>query len=436
MVTWNQDAAAHLLRRTGFGPTFGQVQSVYALGQAGAIDWLLKWELTPDTVLSRVNPLGFGNYPGNPDFVRATWVFQFMASARPLQARLTWFWHGHFTGALSSCDVNLMQTQINTWRANAGGSFRTFLHAVYNDAAMLRYLNNAENDKRHPNENFARESMELFTVGSGHYTETDVREWARALTGWRVTPAGVPYFDNTLFDAGSKTILGSTGNFNADNVVDLLCQQPQTRERICTKLYRHFVADVVDPMELATLEASWVQSDGNLRTVMRTLLQLPGFWSSANRGGLIKSAVDYASALALALGLPLNSTLIYRILAWSPGMGQIPFEPPTVAGYPQGLAQVGSSQMVARAQYAYHCVYGLGGAALAGRLTAGLTAPVAPSALVAQVTGRLCMAPVSPATTQLLQAYVGSTAVSATLLPNAALGVAFLLACSPEYQMK
>jgi len=191
--------AAHLLRRAGFGGSSKAVQDLYALGRDAAIDYLINYQAVPDPNWDRPNPLGLAD--PDEDYWQATMtlLYRFLTSTRPLQARLTWFWHGHFTSALEAAGPKLMTRQINSWRTHADGSFRTFLLAMYKDGAMLRYLNGDPSTKDRPNENFARENMELFTIGVGPYKEKDVRESGRAFTGWE---AGYPE-PNVSFVSGA-----------------------------------------------------------------------------------------------------------------------------------------------------------------------------------------------------------------------------------------
>ncbi len=184
MATWTINDAAHLLRRAGFGGRQQDVLNLHVLGQEGAIAALLNYESVPDPAAAESYQLGLDLTRGSG--VVLWQLYRMFASARPLQEKLAWFWHGLFTSSIGGSAPSLMVIQMENWRRHAGGAFLEFLKAMYKDPAMLLYLDNNQNVVGAPNENFAREVMELFTLGIGNYTETDIKEAARALTGWVV----------------------------------------------------------------------------------------------------------------------------------------------------------------------------------------------------------------------------------------------------------
>ena len=179
-MPWTRDDADHLLRRAGFGGSLGDVDRIFALGQAGAIDALVNYESTPDPTWSNDIQIPQGTAVDTLGGV-VNLLYQFYTSARPLHAKMTWFWHGHFTTSYRSVEWKYIPRTIALYRANAMGNFFSFLPSVYKDAGMLLYLNGNGSNWKTPNQNFAREALELFTMGPGAYTETDVRESARAL---------------------------------------------------------------------------------------------------------------------------------------------------------------------------------------------------------------------------------------------------------------
>lgn len=435
-MTWTLSDAAHLLRRTGFGGSTTDVANLHAMGREAAIEHLLDFEAAPDPNWDKVNPLGLDNPATDEWQATMTLLYRFMASARPLQARLTWFWHGHFTSSMQATGAKLMVRQVNSWREHSSGKFRDFLLAMYKDGGMLRYLNGDPSTKDRPNENFARENMELYTIGVGPYTERDVRECARAFTGWEVGyPDPVVTFNPGAHDAGSKTILGRTGNFNGDDVMGILYDRPETRRRICTKLVRNFVSPTALSTLVGRMTQTWTRSDGDLRAVLRTMLTSTEFWYPSIRGTLVKGSLEYAIGLVQRLGHPLNKSLAEN-LAWRlTQMGQAPFQPPNPAGYATGLRLSGASMLISRYQYAHYLLYEIDATRVVNRMTLGLPASSASDDFVTEMARRLGVTSLSTTTRTALNDYLGRKPVAAATLRESTLGVLYLLACSPEYQM-
>jgi uncharacterized protein (DUF1800 family) len=236
-------------------------------------------------------------------------------------------------------------------RRYASGNFGQLLHAVGKDPAMVIYLDSASNRKGKPNENFAREVMELFTLGEGHYTETDVREAARAFTGWSIDPdSGGFRWRPALHDDGMKTVLGRTGNFDGDGVLDILLTRRETAEFIVTKLWREFVSPEPDPAEVRRIAQQFQLSNYEVKVALRELLLAPAFWAPETRGALIKSPVDLVvgtmRTLDFQVGDPLPLALVVAQL------GQNLFSPPNVRGWPGGEAWINSATLLARKGFA------------------------------------------------------------------------------------
>jgi uncharacterized protein (DUF1800 family) len=365
MNEWQLEDAAHLLRRAGFGGSLNQVETLHAMGREGAIQYLLNYENladpAADEAYARYSQFEFAGEAIN-------WLFyRMVASTRPLQEKLTWFWHGHFTSGFSKCPPPLLVIQNETWRAHAGGRFLDFLLAMYKDAAMLLYLDGATSVVGTPNENFARELMELFTLGIGHYTETDVQEAARAFTGWTL-PRGMP--EQSIFvpenhDWGDKTVLGYTGPLAGDAIMKVLAAHSANAPFICEKLLRFFVTPEPAQSDIDTLAATWQSSDGDIKAVIEHLFHLASFWARENRRALVKSPVEFTVGLAQRFELDdaaILQTLTFQLNA----MGQTPFNPPHVAGYPENLEWAGTSSLLAR----YNAANGL----VVGRASAGIVA--------------------------------------------------------------
>lgn len=435
-MAWTREDAAHLLRRAGFGGSLGEVDRTFALGQTAAVDALVDFERTSDPIWSNNNPLGVEKPDEDSYQYRGTLVYRMLASKRPLQTKLLWFWHGHFTTSLSAVDLGNFRKQMQLYRANAVSGFGAFLAAMYKDGAMLQYLNGSGSSKYGPNENFARESMELYTTGSGPYTERDVREAARALTGWEVTyPEQLVRFDNERHDNGTKTILGQTGNFNGEDFMRILAARPETARRITSKLYRFFVSERLNVVEQSRLLQSWGASTGSVRTVMRTLLNAPSFWDPRNRGTVVKSVFDFGLGLLQRFEIVVDRDRANDITNRFGDMGQHPCDPPNPAGYRTGLRLAGASMLLERCQFAAAVIYDWSGATVIGRFNSGLPVPVAPAALVDQVAVRLGSMPLTANTRNAILAYLGTTPIGGNDLADRTRDVAFLIACSPEYQV-
>lgn len=437
-MAWDLDNAAHLLRRAGFGGGMAQVQQLLGYGQEGAISYLLNYENIPDPAAQDVNALGLDVAARND---AAAWMlYRLLASTRPLQEKLTWFWHGHFTSSVLDIPPQYMLVQNETWRAYANGNFLPFLKAMYKDPAMLDYLDNNSNVASKPNENFARELMELFTIGIGNYTETDVKEAARALTGWIVSagppPAGsyVP----SRHDNGSKTVLGVTGNLNGDNIMEILSAHPANAPRICTKLYQFFVRPDVNAADLAALVATAAASNGNIKAVMNTLLHLDTFWAPDTRNALVKSPMEYTLGLAQRFQLTALSAANLRTgVTLLNNMGQYPFGPPDVAGYPRGLKGAGTSTLLARYNAANTILYGAAGAGIVNLLTQGQDVSTA-AKLVDVLAFQMGPLTLTGATRQGLIDYVnaGGYTGTAAQVQSKTRGATHLLVSTPEYQVQ
>jgi len=434
-MTWTLQDAAHLLRRAGFGGSLGDIDSLFAAGRDGAIAKLLNYESTPDPVWDDPNPLGLADPLTSNGTTRHNLLYKLAVSARPLQSRLTWFWHGHFATSLEFTNAELIQRQIDTWRQHATANFLGFVLVMYKDGAMLQYLDGDRNRLGHPNENFSRENFELFTTGIGPYTEPDVRDAARAFTGYVVNSENSVSFNPAAHDAGPKTILGRTGNFNGDDVMAIAFARPETRRRVCTKLYQQFVSDRVNLVELNGLIRAWSAGGGDLKAVLSALLSSTGFWDPRNRGLLVKGALEYCIGLVQRLELEPTQEVIARIDERLPQMGQAFLEPPNPAGYPTGLRLTGATMLMSRYRFAYDAIYNTSPGGVTAVMTAGLLSNPTRDQLVSTLIQRLGLA-VNPGsyTLSAVNDYVGAAPIDSTNLQTKSLGALYLLACSPEFQ--
>jgi len=272
------------------------------------------------------------------------WLNKMASDSPQLREKMTLFWHGHFATKVPF--AYLMQVQNNTFREHALGNFRDMLHAVSKDPAMLIFLNNQQNIKKQPNENFARELLELFTLGEGNYTEQDIKEIARAFTGWKVNRNGNFEFVEKEHDNGDKTIFGNTANFNGDEVIDLILENPKTAQFITRKLYRYFVNDSVDEQKVNELGQIFYESDYDISTVLRAIFESDWFYADDNIGSKICSPIELMVRLKRLFKLEMKDEEVW--LKVQNVLGQMLFNPPNVAGWQGGKSWIDSSSLMLR----------------------------------------------------------------------------------------
>jgi uncharacterized protein (DUF1800 family) len=273
-----------------------------------------------------------------------TWLDEMINSESQLREKMSLFWHGHF--ACRIINIFFQQQLINTIRSNALENFGYMLKEVSKSPAMLSFLNNQQNRKQHPNENFAREVMELFTMGRGNYTEEDVKEGARAFTGWGFNLQGEFINRPFLHDKGIKTFLGKTGNFGGDDILDIILEQKQTAKFITQKIYRYFVHDIPDADEVEKLAGRFYEGGYDIRKLLGDIYTSDWFYNVKNIGTHIKSPVELIVGIRrmipLELDKPQAQLLFERILS------QVLFYPPNVAGWPGGKNWIDSSALMFR----------------------------------------------------------------------------------------
>jgi uncharacterized protein (DUF1800 family) len=273
------------------------------------------------------------------------WLDTMAITNAPLREKMTFFWHNHF--ATSTPFAWLMQVQNNMLRSHALGSFRKLLHAVAKDPAMILYLNNEQNKKDAPNENFAREVMELFTLGRGNlYTENDIKEAARAFTGWKINKMGEFEFSATDHDFGEKNFMGKRGNFNGEDILDMLLAEKQTAIYITKKIYKEFVNEVPDEEVIASLAEDFYKNDYDIRKLMLQIFSSDWFYDDKNIGSKIASPVELLVRYKKLVNFDVKrgDGLIYMQKL----LGQTLFFPPNVAGWPGGKNWIDSSSLFLR----------------------------------------------------------------------------------------
>jgi uncharacterized protein (DUF1800 family) len=336
-----------------------------ALGFESSVERLVNFERVDDreceaavAELRRSNPeAGRPERPqiGNPALEVAVWLTRMRLTKRPLQEKMTLFWHGHFTSSILEVkSAHLMRQQNELYRRNAlTPSLRDFTRSVARDPAMLIYLDNNTNRKGKPNENWARELMELFTLGIGNYTETDVKEAARAFTGWTVTRQGEFAFNRRQHDTGRKTVLGVTGNLDGDDVIDVIFSQPGHGKHMARELFRFFVHDSPDEASVSRLADVYVKSGFSIRELVRQILLSPEFKSDQAYMAQIKSPIEYTVGALRAL-----STRLPDLRGWLAigaalkVMGQQLYAPPNVGGWPSNKGWINGTTFYARANLA------------------------------------------------------------------------------------
>ena len=281
---------------------------------------------------------------------RAWWVAEMLHTPSPLTERMTLFWHNHFVSGQDKVPwPQTMLAQNLLLRRDALGSFGVMLHDIAKDPAMLQYLDGASNRKGHPNENFAREVMELFTLGEGHYTQKDVTEAARAYTGWSLDGQAQFVWRPGMHDNGAKTVLGKTGDFDGDQMLDLLLARPETADFVTAKLWREFISDTPDPRQVAAMADTLRSHDYDIRTVLRAIFLSKAFWHQERQGTLTRSPVDFVIGTVRAFDIDYGSP--QPLAATLNQLGQNLFAPPDVKGWRGGQAWINSSTLLARERF-------------------------------------------------------------------------------------
>ncbi len=272
------------------------------------------------------------------------WIQKMSATEAQLREKMTLFWHNHF--ACRSREALFAQQLNNIQRTHALGNFRDLVLEVSKSPAMLQILNNQQNHKGHPNENFARELMELFTIGRGNYTEKDVKESARAFTGWGFNKDGEFLVRPFLHDGDQKTFLGKTGNFAGEDIINTLLEQKQTAYFISNKLYKYLVNEIPDPLHVNAMADVFYKSNYEIKPLLEYVFTSDWFYEDKNTGNIVKSPVE------LIVGLNRQFYITYQrpdvLLEFQRTLGQILFYPPNVAGWPGGRNWIDSSSLMYR----------------------------------------------------------------------------------------
>lgn len=272
------------------------------------------------------------------------WLEEMINSEAQLREKMSLFWHGHF--ACRVINSYYQQELLQIIRVNALGSFRDLLREVSKCPSMLQFLNNQQNKKQHPNENFAREVMELFTMGRGNYTENDIKEAARAFTGWGFNFQGDFVFRKNQHDDGRKTVLGKSGNFDGDDVINILLEQKQTAKYISQKIYKYVVNENPDPAKVEWLSDRFYKNDYDITKLLEDIFLSDWFYDEKNIGNKIKSPIELLAGIRRLLPMEMQNDQAQ--LLFQKTLGQVLFYPPNVAGWPGGKNWIDSSSLMLR----------------------------------------------------------------------------------------
>jgi uncharacterized protein (DUF1800 family) len=355
-VPWDLRRVAHLHRRAGFAGTWAELQRDLADGPSKSIDRLLAGTATlhaPPEFPSTANLLGDAAVAANePGRLKAWWFYRMLFGPDPLGEKLALLWHNHFATSVSKVqDLAAMRRQNDTFRKLARAPFGELLNAAVREPAVLVYLDASANRKGHPNENLGRELMELFTLGVGNYTEADVKEAARCLTGWTVEDGKFAEVA-ARHDTGEKTLLGKKGTWAGSDLVRILLECPATAKRLAWRLCDLFMGEkAVSAEALQSLADGLFEKNLDVGWAVGTILRSKAFFHDANIGTRIKGPAEFIVGAARALEMfdPAPSTL--ALADWCGRMGQDLFEPPNVGGWPGGRAWVGARAMITRANF-------------------------------------------------------------------------------------
>jgi uncharacterized protein (DUF1800 family) len=363
----DREQVAALLRRATFGPTAEEVDAAARVGYAATVDRLLS-PRAADAGARDTPPPEFGTDPAAALTKQSTreqrqrarqeqreqgrrlvlwWLDRMVAADDQLGEKLVFFWHGHWATSVQKVrSAVLMRGQLDTLRRHGRGELRELASAMVTDPALILWLDGHRNTRKAPNENLARELMELFTLGPGHYTEADVKAGARALTGWTVDRAtGTAAFARRRHDPAPRSILGETAAFDARSLVALLCRQPAARTFVAGRLWRRFASEAVPPPEDLSGTAAM--------PLLRAVFTHPTFAGTA--GQHVKEPVEWAAGAMRQLGVrpsALGEQKRKQLLSGLDAMGQVPLRPPSVGGWPSGAAWLTTSSLQARARLA------------------------------------------------------------------------------------
>jgi uncharacterized protein (DUF1800 family) len=354
-VTWTRDLAAHLLRRAGFGSTKAELDLYEDLGLDGAVDRLVDYQSVSNAQLDALIAGIDFDFTRFRD-VQAWWLLRLIYTARPLEEKMVFFWHDHFATSVQKVEPEYMKLQNDLFRSPAFnlGVFEDILVSISKDPAMLDWLDNRLNRVGRPNENYARELMELFSLGEGNgYTETDIQEVARCFTGWTIRNETY-MFQNGTHDTGSKTVLGVTipgggGESDGLRVCEILAARPECARFIARKLFEFFAYPEPSENTVQKFADVYTQSGQSIRELMRAILSSDEFYSEKALFSLVKSPTEFVIGALKGLGADVD---FRRTGPDITVLGQTLLAPPDVSGWDGGLAWINTTTVLGRANFA------------------------------------------------------------------------------------
>jgi len=410
--SFDRRRAAHLLRRAGFGCSPEEIEGALDRGLEATVDQLFAdnraEELEFQQTFRAING-SFANFADAAQ-LQAWWLYRMMKTRMPLREKVTLFWHGHFATSYKKFDdLSIMHQQIETLRRHAWGSFRTLLRTVAKDPAMLIWLDGESSTKDHPNENFARELLELFTCGIGHYTEMDVREASRAFTGWHRDGAKF-IFHAEEHDAEPKEFLCKAGNFDGGDIIDVLLQHPPTSRFLARKLLRFFACPEPGTEVVTEAAARLRETDFNIQRFLRELFLSRFFFSDACYRRRISSPAEFVVGTVRFLQIRIAALDLKDHLV---AMGQELYAPPNVNGWDGERKWINSSTWSARAAFGEQVAALQESNPFTGHLPLGQIVPpdmTDPKQVVDTLADRLFQGDLAPAVRQHLGEYLVATA--------------------------
>jgi uncharacterized protein (DUF1800 family) len=359
---WDLAKAAHLHRRAGFGASRAELQRDVKDGPIASVDRLFQPRPLSDDQQQVIDNLRQGMLDsGSVDRLKAWWLYRVLYDPDPLREKLTLFWHSHFATSIRKVNnVRYMLAQNETLRRHALGPFAQLLTAMVGDPAMLVWLDGAVSKKEKPNENFGREYLELFTLGVGHYTESDIRAATRAFTGWSIDEDGKSLYQEAAHDGGDKTFLEQTGAWKSADIVRLTLEQPACAEFLCKKLYRFLVneADAPSVELLAPLARELRGHDYNIAHVVRIMLCSRHFYAASNRRLRVQGPVEFSVGLLRALEVPPTDVRLLALAVVCERQGQDLFAPPNVKGWDGGKTWLNSTAVLERGNWCNDVIWG------------------------------------------------------------------------------
>jgi uncharacterized protein (DUF1800 family) len=357
---WELAKVAHLHRRAGFGATWAELQRDLKDGPAASVDRLLQPRESTGEEKQVLASLRQGVLDSNDgERLKAWWLYRVLYDPDPLTEKLTLLWHGHFATSNRKVEsIPLMLCQNETLRRHALGNFADLLKEILGDPAMLVWLDGLGSRKEKPNENLAREFLELFTLGVGHYTEKDIREGARALTGWVNEPDF--HLDPARRDDGDKTFLNQTGSWKAADIVRITLEQPATALFLCRKLYRYLVSESQEPADelLRPLAEELRTRRYSIRPVVRMILRSRHFYAQTTRRQRIKNPVEFSAGLLRMLEPSRSQVSLLALAVACERQGQELFYPPNVKGWDGGKSWLNSTTVLERGNWCNDIVWG------------------------------------------------------------------------------